>query len=110
MLKNTKRKDIEDKGQSGQTFIAAVEYLEKELPKFAIFENVQNAPWNKMAEYITGRVDLSKRNDAKDIVAKDKGKPDADNKLKFIVDEDGKYVGLSGDARHISRLARADEE
>lgn len=40
--------DIEDKGTSGETFLAAVEYLEQEQPKVAIFENVQNAPWGKV--------------------------------------------------------------
>jgi hypothetical protein len=45
MLRSTKRIDIEDKGCSGETFLAAVEVLFKEKPAFAIFENVQNAPW-----------------------------------------------------------------
>eukprot|EP00984_Skeletonema_dohrnii_P006149 scaffold2194_cov78-Skeletonema_dohrnii-CCMP3373.AAC.1 len=65
MLKSSHRKDIEDKGTSGETFLAAVEYLEQEQPKMAIFENVQNAPWEKMQEYIEGRIDLKDRNDAK---------------------------------------------
>ena len=40
--------DIEDKGTSGETFLAAVEYLEQEKPDIAIFENVDKAPWEKM--------------------------------------------------------------
>ena len=48
MLKSTNRKDIEDKGTSGETFLAAVEFLEQEQPNVAIFENVYNAPWYKM--------------------------------------------------------------
>jgi hypothetical protein len=50
MLKTTYRKDIEDKGQSGQTFLAAVEYLELYAPPFAIFENVVGAPWDKVRQ------------------------------------------------------------
>ena len=50
MLKTRDRLDIEDKGQSGETFLAAVEYLDLHKPPFAIFENVDNAPWEKMQE------------------------------------------------------------
>ena len=53
--------------------MAAVEYLEQEKPKMAIFENVQNAPWEKMQEYIEGRIDLKDRNDAKGIIGMKKG-------------------------------------
>ena len=67
MLKTTYRLDIEDKGTSGETFLAAVEFLEQKQPSVAIFENVDGAPWPKMQEYITGRVDLSSRNDTKAI-------------------------------------------
>jgi hypothetical protein len=67
MLKTTYRIDIEDKGTSGETFLAAVEFLEVKKPAVAIFENVINAPWNKMQEYITGRLDLGNRNDKKGI-------------------------------------------
>ena len=67
MLKTTYRKDIEDKGTSGETFLAAVELLEQKQPSCAIFENVDGAPWSKMQEYITGRLDLSKRDDTKAI-------------------------------------------
>lgn len=63
MLKTTHRKDIEDKGTSGETFLAAVEFLEQEQPPVAIFENVINAPWPKMQEYIEGRVNLRNRNE-----------------------------------------------
>lgn len=45
MLRSKRRLDIEDKGCSGETFLAAVELLFKEKPKTAIFENVTKAPW-----------------------------------------------------------------
>jgi hypothetical protein len=63
MLKSNLRLDIEDKGTSGQTFLAAVEFLEKFEPEFFIFENVDGAPWDKMQEYISGRIQLSRRDD-----------------------------------------------
>ena len=62
MLKTTRRKDIQDKGQSGETFLAAVEFLDLHQPPFAIFENVDGAPWSKMQEYIQGRIYLPDRN------------------------------------------------
>ena len=69
MLKTRNRQDIEDKGTSGETFLAAVEFLDQEQPPFAIFENVDGAPWIKMQEYITGRVELASRNNTKSIKA-----------------------------------------
>jgi hypothetical protein len=65
--------DIEDKGTSGETFLAAVEYLEQEQPAVAIFENVDKAPWDKMQEYIRGRLHLSQRNSIKNITQIKKG-------------------------------------
>ena len=59
LLHATKRLDIEDKGCSGETFLSSVELLFKEQPDFCIFENVVLAPWAKMQEYITGRVNLA---------------------------------------------------
>lgn len=45
-MQNSKfRIDIEDKGCSGETFLAATEVLFKEKPELAIFENVDKAPW-----------------------------------------------------------------
>eukprot|EP00584_Thalassiosira_punctigera_P025640 CAMPEP_0172555300 /NCGR_PEP_ID=MMETSP1067-20121228/58342_1 /TAXON_ID=265564 ORGANISM="Thalassiosira punctigera, Strain Tpunct2005C2" /NCGR_SAMPLE_ID=MMETSP1067 /ASSEMBLY_ACC=CAM_ASM_000444 /LENGTH=2498 /DNA_ID=CAMNT_0013343815 /DNA_START=188 /DNA_END=7684 /DNA_ORIENTATION=+ len=92
MLKSCYRKDIEDKGTSGETFLAAVEYLEQEQPAVAIFENVDNAPWVKMQEYIEGRLNLSERNSIKNITEIKKHQADADNQLKFSIDDDGRYV------------------
>lgn len=40
MMMSNKRLDIEDKGCSGETFLAACELLMKDKPKFAVFENV----------------------------------------------------------------------
>lgn len=45
---SNKRKDIEDKGCSGETFLAACDVLFKEKPQYAIFENVKGAPWEKV--------------------------------------------------------------
>lgn len=92
MLKTRDRQDIEDKGTSGETFLAAVEYLDIQQPPTAIFgknmqhyhqmcfvdhqltgylsmysENVDGAPWAKMQEYIRGRIDLAERNNTKAI-------------------------------------------
>ena len=67
MLKTTYRLDIEDKGTSGETFLAAVEHLEVKQPPVAVFENTDGAPWMKMQEYIRGRIELSARNNAKSI-------------------------------------------
>ena len=47
--------DLEDKGKSGETFFSAVQFMYHFGPKFCIFENVKNAPWEKMQEYITVR-------------------------------------------------------
>eukprot|EP00977_Amphora_coffeiformis_P008978 scaffold2033_cov164-Amphora_coffeaeformis.AAC.17 len=94
MLKTSYRLDIEDKGTSGETFLAAVEFLQTYQPQVAIFENVDGAPWDKMQEYITGRIFLGNRNDTKAI--KDaKKKADADKELTFSVNEDGRYVAES---------------
>jgi len=40
MLMGSKRKDIEDKQCSGETFLSACDVLFKEQPPYAIFENV----------------------------------------------------------------------
>jgi hypothetical protein len=64
MRKTKHRIDLEEKGQSGHTFFGAVEFLMKFKPRFAVFENVNGAPWDKMQEYITGLVVLSSINDA----------------------------------------------
>ena len=61
------RIDIEEKGCSGETFLAAVEMLLKEKPKYCMFENVIGAPWEKMKEYITGRIKLSNCSSSKAI-------------------------------------------
>jgi hypothetical protein len=45
MLRANKRLDIEDKGCSGETFLAAIEHMLDKKPPFCIFENVLNAPW-----------------------------------------------------------------
>ena len=91
MLKTRDRLDIEDKGTSGETFLAAVEFLEQKQPPVAIFENVDGAPWEKMQEYIRGRLNLAHRNDTK-AIKDSKGKADADNLLLFSVNEHGAYV------------------
>lgn len=50
--------DIEDMGTSGSTFMATVDYLFATGQDILLLENVQGAPWDKMAAYITGRVGL----------------------------------------------------
>jgi len=45
MLRHKTRIDIEAKGCSGETFLAAVELLFKMKPAYCIFENVTGAPW-----------------------------------------------------------------
>lgn len=45
MLRHKTRIDIEAKGCSGETFLAAVELLFKLKPAYCIFENVTGAPW-----------------------------------------------------------------
>jgi len=88
MLMSNKRIDIEDKGCSGETFLAACELLFKEKPKYAIFENVIGAPWEKMSEYITGRVKLSSCDSNKSISKGTKGK---EGELEFLF-ENNKIV------------------
>lgn len=91
MLRSTKRLDIEDMGCSGETFLAACELLFKEKPKYAIFENVEKAPWEKMSEYITGRINLAtvgKKDKIKKINGASKGKS---GHLEFVHD-DGRIV------------------
>jgi len=86
MLMANKRLDIEDKGCSGETFLAACELLFKEKPRYAIFENVTGAPWAKMSEYITGRINLSECATGKKISSvTSKGK---DGDLEFILEGD----------------------
>lgn len=59
MLMSKFRLDIEEKGCSGETFLAAVEVIFKQKQDIVLFENVTTAPWDKMKEYVTGRIDLS---------------------------------------------------
>ena len=92
MLRATRRLDIEDMGCSGETFLAACELLFKEKPKYAIFENVDKAPWEKMGEYITGRINLAtvgKKDKIKKINGASKGKS---GHLEFIRKDGGSIV------------------
>ena len=52
------KKDIEDMGTSGETFVACIDLLFALQHDLLLLENVQGAPWKKMASYITGRVGL----------------------------------------------------
>lgn len=47
---NTKRKDLEDGGEAGQTFMGMIEWINKAKPPIVILENVYSAPWDKMVE------------------------------------------------------------
>ncbi|KAG4436407.1 hypothetical protein IFR05_008100 [Cadophora sp. M221] len=42
---NTKRKTLDAKGESGDTFYATLEYIDRYRPKMVILENVIGAPW-----------------------------------------------------------------
>lgn len=84
MLLSKFRIDIEDKGCSGETFLAACEVLFQEKPQYAILENVTGAPWEKMAEYITGRVVLKHCDNSKAIKEIQKNKK---QDLEFTYDE-----------------------
>ena len=89
MLRSRYRIDIEDKGCSGETFLAATEILFKEQPHFAIFENVIGAPWGKMQEYITGRVKLSECDNKKAVKVDTKDKK---KDLIFCLDKDKNII------------------
>ena len=45
---NKKKKDIEDNGESGDTFRAVLAYAKLWRPRMLILENVFNAPWDEM--------------------------------------------------------------
>jgi site-specific DNA-cytosine methylase len=83
MLHSTKRLDIEDKGCSGETFLATVELIMKNTPVWFILENVQGAPWKKMEEYISGRVPLATINDKSKAIQKTVQKDLKIKELKF---------------------------
>jgi len=86
------RQDIEANAESGLTFMAAVEYLHKFKPQFAIFENVLMAPWAKMVEYITGRITLSQFDVKKGVKT---GMTTGDNKashLDFSINDENQFV------------------
>mmetsp|Transcript_36589 Transcript_36589/g.88683 ORF Transcript_36589/g.88683 Transcript_36589/m.88683 type:complete len:2159 (+) Transcript_36589:2-6478(+) len=80
MLRANKRLDIEDKGCSGETFLAAVEHIFDKLPPFCVLENVVNAPWAKMSEYIEGKIKLSSCDEKKAITGAKKNE-----KLEFVL-------------------------
>jgi site-specific DNA-cytosine methylase len=42
---NNVRKTLKDKGESGDTFFAVVEYMKKYKPRLVVLENVIGAPW-----------------------------------------------------------------
>ncbi|GMH56832.1 hypothetical protein TrLO_g11280 [Triparma laevis f. longispina] len=118
-MRGSMRIDIEDKGQSGETFLAAVNFLEKEMPAFALFENVLGAPWEKMDEYITGKVPVylsehskkSVRLDKTNAVAKEAGMiikfVKEDN--AYVADEVGGYYGVKP-GQKLTKILRFDEE
>ncbi|KAG7339316.1 SNF2 family helicase [Nitzschia inconspicua] len=89
LLHSTKRLDIEDKGCSGETFLAAVEFLLKEQPDFAIFENVIGAPWEKMQEYVSGRVALKTVNQKKKAIQATRKEDEQTKELTFELQTNG---------------------
>jgi len=115
-MRRNGRKDIEDKGQSGQTFLAAEAFLQLKGPDRACFENVMGAPWPKMQEYIEGMVRLSTVYDQiKGIESAGKKKSEA-KELTFSI-ADGKYrveavprqVGVKAGAV-VAGFIRGDDE
>ncbi|KAL3904761.1 MAG: hypothetical protein SGARI_004775, partial [Bacillariaceae sp.] len=93
LLHSTKRKDIEDKGCSGETFLAAVEHLYKQQTDYCVFENVIGAPWEKMQEYITGRVALKTVYSTKKAIQSFTGES-KNTKLVFERDDDENIVAI----------------
>jgi hypothetical protein len=89
MLMSKFRLDIEDKGCSGETFLAACKVLFQEKPPYAILENVSLAPWEKMAEYITGRILLKNCDNSKAIKEIKKG---SKQDLEFTFDSKNKQI------------------
>jgi site-specific DNA-cytosine methylase len=45
---NTKKKTLEESGESGQTFSAILGYAERHRPPLIVLENVKGAPWAKI--------------------------------------------------------------
>jgi site-specific DNA-cytosine methylase len=75
---NAHKKDLDDKGESGSTFYAVLNYMKEFSPKMVVFENVTSAPW------------LDKNRKAKDINAGKRG-------LDWHVEEKGyfcRYIKL----------------
>ncbi|KAJ5103153.1 hypothetical protein N7532_003682 [Penicillium argentinense] len=66
---NSKRKGLDDEGQSGRTFRGLLGYVKNQRPTFVILENIKSAPWEEMEKrlvalnYEAFRVDV----DTKDI-------------------------------------------
>ena len=72
--------------------MAAVEVLFKQMPQWALFENVTGAPWEKMKEYITGRIHLKDKKGRKTVGSKSKSSTGL-NSFKFEVNKEGQvYV------------------
>ena len=94
MLRAKWRNDIEDRGTSGETFLAAVEYMMTKKPEYCILENVQGAPWAKMAEYIEGVIKLSTCDDDKAIkkATSEVGKKSNIKDLSFVWDETSEEI------------------
>ena len=49
---NRNKQDIDDGGESGDTFHALCSYIKQHRPKVVILENVCSAPFDKMAQYM----------------------------------------------------------
>lgn len=53
---NSKSLKLADKGESGDTFRALVDYIVKYRPPMAILENVQSAPWDEIKAILTNNM------------------------------------------------------
>jgi site-specific DNA-cytosine methylase len=47
---NNYKKNLEERGESGDTFFSILEYIVAARPKMVLFENVKNAPWSNEAQ------------------------------------------------------------
>ncbi|KAK5239810.1 hypothetical protein LTR16_011481, partial [Cryomyces antarcticus] len=49
---NNRSKDLDDRGESGDTFNAVLAYANKWRPSIVVLENVSNAPWDDIQELL----------------------------------------------------------
>ncbi|OJJ50576.1 hypothetical protein ASPZODRAFT_11442 [Penicilliopsis zonata CBS 506.65] len=55
-LNNKRKKELDESGQSGNTFLGVYRYVQTYRPPLVVLENVKGAPWASIAEHF-GRID-----------------------------------------------------